>query len=122
MVEKLKFGTLCMDGQPQENGGWYPTSEPSIRLGNTVPGGWRPALEFQADRDIVPGDQVLIKLKHGWVRGVLLEKTDYDLLLKAIPATPLGLLKAEGCLLLDQGKGLAAVERQAILDIQIEEE
>lgn len=56
------------------------------------------------------------------MRGVLLEKTNYDLILKAIPETPFGLLKAEGCLLLDHEKGLAAVERQAIMDIQIEEE
>ena len=84
--------------------------------------GWRPALEFRVDRDAVPGDQLCIKLRHSWVRGVLLEKTNYDLILKAIPETPFGLLKAEGCLLLDHEKGLAAVERQAIMDIQIEEE
>lgn len=254
MVEKLKFGTLYMDGQPQEVGGWYPSNEPALGLGNTVHGkeitwlksddiyiaeqclinfisfnniarwgytepvkmnidgrlatirllnvgerkgahnewddalnrigkersiwnggkkdewdsglaffgakkskasplivrgeygqprsfhvvghgfqitgpddsspsiGWRPALEFPIDRNAVPGDQVCIKLKYGWVRGVILEKSDYDLILKAIPATPFGLLKTEGCLLLDQEKGLAAVERQAILDIQVEEE
>ena len=38
MVEKIKFGTLYMDGQPQEVGGWYPTDEPALGLGNTVPG------------------------------------------------------------------------------------
>lgn len=254
MVEKLKFGSLYMDGQPKEVGGWYPSNEPALRLGNTVPGkeitwiksgdiyiaeqclinfisfnniarwgytepvkmnidgrlatirllnvgewkgapnewddalnrvgderslwnggkkdewdsglaffgakkskssplivrgeygqprsfhvvgrgflisgpddaspsiGWRPALEFRVDRDAVPGDQLCIKLRHSWVRGVLLEKTNYDLILKAIPETPFELLKAEGCLLLDHEKGLAAVERQAIMDIQIEEE
>ena len=38
MVEKLKFGSLYMDGQPKEVGGWYPSNEPALRLGNTVPG------------------------------------------------------------------------------------